>query len=104
MEWPQPIADRVLVRRKARETVYGSLVLPDNMKFDPLLPHGVFAEVLAVGPGRLLECGEREPVGAAVGDTVVIHGYISGAGQEFEWQGEKLLMVKSDLCLAVVES
>ena len=55
-------------------------------------------EVIAVGPGRLTDAGERIPVDLAVGDTVVYPQYV---GTEFKQDGEEYLIIGEDDILVV---
>ena len=63
----KPLDDRVVVEpMEAEETTAGGIVLPDAAKEKPQR-----GKVIAVGPGRLLDSGERCKVGVAVGDVVL---------------------------------
>ena len=63
----RPLNDLVVVRPAEPEAkTPGGLLLPGTAKQAPQV--GI---VVAVGPGRLLDNGERSPVGGKVGDTVV---------------------------------
>ena len=69
----RPLQDRVVVRRKEEETkTAGGIVLPGSAAEKPAQ-----GEVLAVGPGKVLENGEKRPVDLKVGDTVVFGKYAS---------------------------
>ncbi len=89
----QPLEDYVLIRQaKASETTLGGIVLPTvAQKKDGK------GEVLAVGPGRRLETGERAKLQVAVGDTVLFMQY---AGVEIKEQGEEYLLVRESDILA----
>ena len=61
-----PLDDRVVVRtNEAEETTAGGIVLPDAAQEKPQR-----GTVLAVGPGRLLDSGERATVSVEVGDEI----------------------------------
>ena len=61
-----PLDDRVVVRpNEAEETTAGGIVLPDAAKEKQQR-----GTVIAVGPGRMLDSGERSPVSVKVGDQV----------------------------------
>ena len=63
-----PLDDRVVVEPlSAEETTAGGIVLPDAAQEKPQR-----GSVVAVGPGRLLESGERAAVGVVVGDEVLV--------------------------------
>lgn len=69
----RPLQDRVVVKRKEEETTTaGGIVLPGSATEKPSQ-----GEVLAVGPGRLLDNGEVRPLDLKVGDTVVFGKYAS---------------------------
>ena len=72
------------------------LVIPDTAKEKP--QEGL---VLAVGPGRVLDDGKREPMGVKAGDKVL---YAKYAGTEFKVDGEDLLIVSQKDILAIVEA
>ena len=92
----RPLGDRVVVRPMAREEMTKSgIVLPDTVKEKPQE-----GEIIAAGPGRLDDDGEREPLDVKVGDKVL---YAKYAGTEFKVDDEELLIVSQKDILAVVE-
>jgi chaperonin GroES len=69
----RPLQDRVVVKRKEEETKSaGGIVLPGSATEKPAQ-----GEVVAVGPGRLMDNGEIRPVDVKVGDTVLFGKYAS---------------------------
>jgi chaperonin GroES len=69
----RPLQDRVVVKRKEEETKSaGGIVLPGSATEKPAQ-----GEVVAVGPGRLMDNGEIRPVDLKVGDTVLFGKYAS---------------------------
>jgi chaperonin GroES len=67
----RPLADRILVKPGEEEEVtHGGIVLPDTAKKRPRE-----GEVLAVGPGKLLDSGQRAAMEVSVGDVVVYSEY-----------------------------
>ncbi len=73
----RPLGDRVVIRPLAREEVTKSgIVLPDTAKEKPQQ-----GEVLAVGPGRILDSGERVNMDVKENDRVLFAKY---AGTEFK--------------------
>jgi len=91
-----PLGDRVVVRPTAREEMTKSgIVLPDTAKEKPQE-----GEILAAGPGRILDDGKREPMDVKVGQKVLYGKY---AGTEFKVDGEDLLIVSQKDILAIVE-
>jgi chaperonin GroES len=90
------LGDRVVVRPSAREEMTKSgIVLPDTAKEKPQE-----GEILAAGPGRVLDDGKREPMDVKVGQKVLYGKY---AGTEFKVDGEDLLIVSQKDILAIVE-
>jgi len=90
-----PLDDRVVVKPiEAEETTAGGIVLPDTAKEKPQR-----GEVLAVGPGRLLDSGERCPVSVSVGDEVLFSKY---GGTEIEVDGEELKILRESDILAKI--
>ena len=95
----KPLGDRVVIEPLEEEEATfagGQLVLPDTAKEKPQQ-----GKVLAVGPGRLDEDGDRIPMEVQVGDTVV---YAKYAGTAFKTEGSKeILFLKESDILAVLE-
>ncbi|HWP62404.1 MAG TPA: co-chaperone GroES [Candidatus Binatia bacterium] len=92
----RPLGDRVVVKPTPREEVTKSgIVLPDTAKEKPQE-----GSVLAVGPGRMLDDGKREPMDVKEGDRVL---YAKYAGTEFKVDGEELLIISQKDILAIVE-
>lgn len=92
----RPLADRVIVKRLENETKSaGGIVIPDNAAEKP--DQG---EVLAVGPGKLDDDGDRIKLSVKVGDRVLFGKY---SGQTVKMNGDELLVMKEDDLFAVVE-
>ncbi|MBN1967612.1 MAG: co-chaperone GroES [Anaerolineae bacterium] len=94
----RPLNDRVVVKPIDKEETFagGQLVLPETAKEKPQQ-----GEVLAVGPGRFDEDGEKRlPLDVAVGDRVL---YAKYGGTEIKIDNEKLLILKESDILAVIE-
>ena len=92
----RPLHDRVLVRRvDAEEKTAGGIIIPDTAKEKP--QEGT---VLAVGPGRIDDKGNRVPIDVQVGDTVLYSKY---GGTEVKYAGEEYLVLSARDVLAVVE-
>ncbi|MEZ6125401.1 MAG: co-chaperone GroES [Planctomycetaceae bacterium] len=90
-----PLDDRVVVKTDdAEETTAGGIVLPDAAKEKPQR-----GTVVAVGPGRLLDSGERAPISVAVGDKVLFSKY---GGTEIEVDGEDVKILRENDILAKV--
>ena len=92
----RPLADHVIVKRLENETKTASgIVIPDNAAEKP--DQG---EVLAVGPGKHDEDGDRIEMSVKVGDRVLFGKY---SGQTVKVDGDELLVMKEDDLFAVVE-
>lgn len=88
-----PLDDRVVVKPlDAEETTAGGIVLPDAAREKPQR-----GTVTAVGPGRLLESGERCSVSVAVGDEVLFGKY---GGTEIEVDGVEVKILRESDILA----
>ena len=91
----KPLEDRVVVRTlEAEQTTASGLVIPDTAKEKPQE-----GEVLAVGPGRVDDKGNRVPVDVAVGDKVIYSKY---GGTEVKYAGEEFLILSARDVLAVI--
>jgi len=91
----RPLDDRVVVeQQEAEERTAGGIVLPDTAKEKPQR-----GTVVSVGPGRLLDNGNRGALSVAVGD-VVIYGKYSGS--EIEVAGKDVKILRESEILAKV--
>jgi chaperonin GroES len=91
----QPLEDRIVVKSlEAEQTTASGLVIPDTAKEKP--PEG---EVLAVGPGRIDDKGNRVPLDIAVGDRVIYSKY---GGTEIKHKGDEFLILSARDVLAKV--
>lgn len=92
-----PLDDRIVVEPvAAEEKTAGGIVLPDSAKEKP--QRGI---VLAVGPGKLLDNGERGQLSVVVGDEV-IYGKYSGSDVEVDGREVKILR-ESDVLAKVIK-
>ncbi len=92
----KPLGDRLVIRPTPREEMTKSgIVLPDTAKERPQE-----ATILAVGPGRTLDDGSKEPIEVSVGQKILFQKY---AGTEFKLDEEELLILSQKDVLAVVE-
>ena len=93
----KPLADRVIVKAvEAEEKTAGGIVLPDTAKEKPQQ-----AEVIAVGPGKVLDNGKVAPMDIKVGDRVYYGKY---SGTEVKLDGKELVVLRQDDVLGVVEA
>src|SRR5215207_3703402 len=92
----RPLEDKILVQANEAETTTASgIVIPDTAKEKPQE-----GKVLAVGPGRVDDNGNRVPVDVKVGDTVLYSKY---GGTEVKYAGEEYLVLSARDVLAIVE-
>ena len=81
-----PLEDKIIVKQAEAETQTASgLYIPDNAKEKPQQ-----GEVLAVGPGRRDDKGERIPMDVKVGDKVLYSKY---GGTEVHYEGADYLII-----------
>ena len=93
----KPLEDRIVVKPlDAEQTTASGLVIPDTAKEKPQE-----GEVIAVGPGRFDDEGEKRiPLDVTVGDTVLYSKY---GGTEVKYSGEEYLILTARDVLAVIE-
>ena len=90
-----PLEDKIIVKQDEAQTQTASgLYIPDNAKEKPQQ-----GEVLAVGPGRRDDKGERIPMDVKVGDKVLYSKY---GGTEVHYEGEDYLIVGARDILAIL--
>jgi len=93
----QPLGDRVVIKPSVREEVTKTgIVLPDTAREKPQE-----GEIIAVGPGRVLDSGERVQPEVKLGDKVL---YAKYAGTEFKLEDDELLILAERDVLAVLQS
>lgn len=91
----RPLDDRVVVEPiEAEEKTSGGIVLPDSAKEKPQR-----GTVIAVGPGKLLDNGNRGQLSVAVGDQVIYGKY---GGSDIEVDGEDVKILRESDILAKV--
>src|SRR6476659_6260846 len=91
----KPLEDRIVVQPlEAEQTTASGLVIPDTAKEKP--QEGT---VLAVGPGRIDDNGNRVPLDVSEGDVVIFSKY---GGTEVKYDGKDLLLLNARDILAVV--
>ena len=92
----RPLEDRVVVKAsEAEQTTASGIVIPDTAKEKP--QEGT---VIAVGPGRYSDQGERIPLDVKEGDLVVYSKY---GGTEFKVGGDEYLILGARDILAILE-
>ena len=91
----KPLEDRLVIKAvEAEQTTASGRVIPDTAKEKPQE-----GEVIAVGPGRVDDNGNRVPLDVSVGDKVIFSKY---GGTEVKYGGEELLILSARDVLAVV--
>ncbi|WP_129656391.1 co-chaperone GroES [Rothia halotolerans] len=92
----KPLEDRIVVQPvEAEQTTASGLVIPETAKEKPQE-----GKVVAVGPGRVDEKGNRIPVDVNEGDVVIYSKY---GGTEVKYSGQDFLVLSARDVLAVVE-
>jgi chaperonin GroES len=92
----KPMNDNVLIRKKEEEKkTAGGLFIPETAQLD-----NMYAEVMAVGPGRVLENGSVVPMTVKPGNVILVppHG-----GVQIKFEGEDFVMIQEYQVLAVCE-
>lgn len=91
----QPLHDHVVVQAMKEDVVTKSgIVIPDTVKEKPEQ-----GKVLSVGPGKVLENGQRAPMSVKVGDTVLFKKY---SPDEIKVDGQEYLVIRDSDILAVL--
>ncbi len=91
----KPLGDRVVIKMiESEETTKSGIVLPGSAKEKPQM-----AEVLAVGPGGLVD-GKEVKMEVSIGDKVIYSKY---AGTEVKVDNEEYIIVRQNDILAIVE-
>ncbi|MCK5891257.1 MAG: co-chaperone GroES [Aeromicrobium sp.] len=91
----KPLEDRLIIKTsEAEQTTASGLVIPDTAKEKPQE-----GEVVAVGPGRIDDNGNRVPIDVAVGDKIIFSKY---GGTEVKHAGQDYLILSARDILAVI--
>ena len=92
----RPLNDRILVKRlEEEETTAGGIIIPDSAKEKP-----AEGEIVAVGPGKMNDAGERAAMDVKVGDRVLFSKY---GGTDVKYDGDDFLIMREDDILGVIE-
>jgi len=90
----QPLGDRVLIKPlAAEEKSSGGIILPEKAQEKPRE-----GEVIAVGPGKVNDKGDRKVLTVKQGDLVVYSEY---GGTEITFEGTDYLLIDEGSILAV---
>ena len=91
----RPLGDRVILKRLAsEEKTKGGIIIPDSAQEKP-----IEAEVIAVGPGKIGDDGERLTLTLEAGNRVLFAKY---SGTEVKIEGEDYLIMREEDILAVI--
>jgi len=91
----KPLHDRVLVKRvEEKEVVKGGIIIPDTAKEKPME-----GEVIAAGPGKVTDSGNRAALEVKAGDRILFGKY---SGTEIKIDGQEYLIMREDEILAIV--
>ncbi len=91
----KPLHDRVILKRvEEEEKTKGGIIIPDTAKEKP-----VEGKIIAVGDGKILDDGKKQPLEVKKGDRVLFGKY---AGTEINIDGEKHLIMREDDIIAII--
>ena len=92
----KPLEDRVIIRQlEAQSRTESGIYLPESAKEKPMQ-----GKIVACGPGKRLDNGERVKPSVTKGDTVVYGKY---AGTEIEIKNVKHIIVRESELLGILE-
>jgi chaperonin GroES len=92
----RPLHDRVVVRRLEEElTSAGGIVIPDSAAEKPTR-----GEIIAFGPGKILDNGDVRALAVKVGDIVLFGKY---SGTEVKLDGHELVVMREDDIMGIIE-
>jgi chaperonin GroES len=91
----RPLHDRVLVKRvEEKEVIKGGIIIPDTAKEKPME-----GEVIAVGPGKVMEDGKRAGMDVKEGDKILFGKY---SGTEIKIDDQDYVIMREEEILAVL--
>jgi chaperonin GroES len=91
----RPLDDRIVIEQStAEEVTAGGIVLPDSAQEKPQR-----GKVVAAGPGKLLDSGERGAMDVQVGDQVF---YAKYSGTNVEINGDEFVILRESDVLAII--
>lgn len=93
----QPLHDRILVKRlEEEEMTKGGIIIPDSAKEKPIK-----GEIIAAGPGKIDDKGNKIAMGVKQGDKVIFNKY---AGTEIKVEDVEYLIMREDDILAIIQN
>ncbi len=94
----QPLHDQVIIKPlTAEEKTKSGIILPDTINKD----RPEQGEVIAVGPGRLLDNGQRAPMSVKVGEKIVFKKYST---EDLKLDGQEYVVVAERDILAIINN
>ncbi len=91
----KPLGERIVLKvMESEERTKSGIVLPDTAKEKPYM-----GKVLAVGPGKVMDNGQRASLDVKVGDQVLFAKY---AGTEVKLDGEEYMVIKETDIFGIV--
>ncbi len=91
----RPLNDRILVKRLEEETqTAGGIIIPDSAQEKP-----AEGEIVAVGPGKMTDGGQRTAMDVKEGDRVLFSKY---GGTDVKFDGQSYLIMREDDILGVI--
>ena len=91
----RPLHDRVLVKRvEEKEVVKGGISIPDTAKEKPME-----GEVIAAGPGKIMEDGKRAPMDVKAGDKILFSKY---SGTDIKIDDQDYVIMREEEILAIL--
>ncbi|MEQ9454769.1 MAG: co-chaperone GroES [Phycisphaeraceae bacterium] len=92
----RPLGDKILVQRvEAEDKTASGIFLPESAKEKPQQ-----AKVIRVGPGKVLDTGDRSTFQVKEGDTILLSKW---GGTEIKIDGKEYLVMDESEVLAIVE-
>ncbi len=92
-----PVSDHIIVKPvSTEETSASGIIIPDTVSKE----RSERGEVIAVGPGKMLESGSRSSMDVFVGQTVLFKKY---APDEVKVDDVELLIIRMDDVMAIEE-
>ena len=93
----KPLGDNIIVKPVSKEeTTKSGIILPETL--DKEKPEQ--GEVIAVGPGKILDNGNRSPMEVKIGDKIIFKKY---SPDEFKIDGQEVLVLNQSDVIAVLE-
>lgn len=94
----RPLGDRIVVRRQEQEEkTPGGIYIPDTASKEKPME----GSVVAVGPGRRLENGDRQVIELKIGDKILFGKY---AGTEVKFKDEEFVVLREEDVMGVIEA